>query len=175
MNALVKPSKTWNNCIHCLLYKYAAAFLLDDGRNAMASHFFRGGQALGAMFNQLVHSCAHRLFLEQLFVTSERARNPVIEIHTIKWKEGGLLGGARTFLRSRRVINRSLRIRERLLQTRALISIVDQRKSTFELPLKLNAEEKEWRFLFRPLPSALQTGSSFTTRPPLTGLGTSLG
>ncbi len=49
-----------------------------------------------------------------------------------------------------RVINRPLGIRERLLQTRVLMSIVDHRKSTFhfswprglsELTLEINTEE----------------------------------
>jgi hypothetical protein len=73
----------------------------------------------------------------------------MIEIPTVKWKEDGLLVGARTsaFSRDRRVINRPLRIRERLLQNRALISVVDQRKSISagqglsELALKINTEE----------------------------------
>ena len=43
------------------------------------------------MFNQLVRSRAQLLVAEELFVPSEQAKNPVIEIPTVKWKEGGLL------------------------------------------------------------------------------------
>ena len=57
-----------------------------------------------------------------LFQVNE-PENSVIEIPTVKWKEGGLLVGAITFSRDRRVINRRLRILERLLQTRALIDV----------------------------------------------------
>ena len=60
-----------------------------------------------------------------------KPKNPVIEIPTVKWKEGGLLVVARAFSwNTTRVINRPLRIRERLLQTRVLMS-KDQPMFTF--------------------------------------------
>ena len=43
-------------------------------------------------FNQLVGSCA------QLVLENEQ-KNPAMKIHTVKWKEGALLVGARTFSR----------------------------------------------------------------------------
>ncbi len=53
---------------------------------------FASGYALGAVFNQLVRSRAQLLVEEELFVPSEQAKKkPVIEIPTVKWKEGGLL------------------------------------------------------------------------------------
>ncbi len=69
-----------------------AVFLLDAADGAfMALRFLARGQALGAVFNQLVRSCAQLLVAEELFVPREQAKNPVIEIPTVKWKEGGLL------------------------------------------------------------------------------------
>ena len=68
---------------------------MGDGR----ANCFARAQPSGAVFNQLARSCAQLLFLEKLFVPSERAKNPVIEIHTVNWKEGGLLVGERTFSR----------------------------------------------------------------------------
>ena len=65
----------------------------------MTVHFFVRAQAFGAVFNQLARSCAQLLFLEYLFVPSERVKTTVIEITTVKWKEGGLIERARTFSR----------------------------------------------------------------------------
>ena len=97
------------------------------------------------MFNQLVRSCA-QLFVEQaeeLFVPSEQAKNPVIEIPTVKWKEGGLLVRQGLPAVYHRVVSRPLGIRERLLQTRVLFFFFFFFLNNFvATPLRLFLKEK---------------------------------
>ena len=73
----------------------------------MASRFLARGQALGAVFNQLVRNCAQLLVAKKLFVPSEQAKKPVIEIPTVKLKEEGLLVGARSFSRNTTRVTKS--------------------------------------------------------------------
>ena len=77
-----------------------------------------------------------------------KPKNPVIEIPTVKWKEGGLLVRQGLPAVYHRVISRPLGIREHLLPTRVLMSL-DQPMSPYisacqglsELTLKINTEE----------------------------------
>ena len=63
-----------------------------------------------------------------------KPKNPVIEIPTVKWKEGGLLVRQGLPAVCHRVISRPLGIRERLLPTRVLMSL-DQPMSTLHFSL----------------------------------------
>ena len=63
-----------------------------------------------------------------------KPKNPVIEIPTVKWKEGGLLVRQGLPAVYHRVISRLLGIKERLLPIRVLMSL-DQPMSTFHFSL----------------------------------------
>ncbi len=96
---------------------------------------FARGNALDAVFNQLVRSCAQLLVAEKLSVPSEQAKKkPVIEIPTVKWKEGVACSLQDLPAVYHRVISRPLGSRERLLLTRVLMSL-DQPMSTFHFSL----------------------------------------
>ena len=75
---------------------YLDSFFIGWLAEAPCPLVFASGHALGpgavTVFNQLVRSRAQLLVAEELFVPSEQAKKtPVIEIPTVKWKEGGLL------------------------------------------------------------------------------------
>ena len=89
------------------------------------------------------------------FISAGQVNKPkkqVIEIPSVKWKEGGFLVGSRTISRNTsRVINCPLGIRERLLPTRVLMSkdqlepmstlFISACQELSELTLKINTEE----------------------------------
>ena len=52
---------------------------------------FARGNALDAVFNQLVRSRAQLLVQRSCLFQVNKPKNPVIEIPTVKWKEDGLL------------------------------------------------------------------------------------
>ena len=112
------------------------SFFIGCWREGRCPSVCSGGHALGAVFNQLVRSRAQLLLLEpsSCFFQVNKPKNPVIEIPTVKWKEGGLLVRQGLPAVYHRVISRPLGIRERLLPTRVLMSL-DQPMSTFHFSL----------------------------------------
>ena len=104
------------------------SFLIGRWREGRWPSVCSGGHALGAVFNQLVRSRAQLLLLEPsscLFQVN-KPKKPVIEIPTVKWKEGGLLVRQGLPAVYHRVISCPLGI----LPTRVLMSL-DQPMSTF--------------------------------------------
>ena len=102
--------------------------------------FFAGGHALQLVQRSIswcavARSCSCQ---SSCLFQVNKLKNPVIEIPTVKWKEGGLLVRQGFPAVYHRVISRPLGIKERLLPTRVLMSL-DQPMSTlhFSLPRAL--------------------------------------